>query len=292
MAYRVTVWGARGSIPTPGPLTARYGGNTACVAVEGLGADQGRLVILDAGTGIRLLGGELVRLGGKEPLSVDLLLSHTHWDHIQGLPFFAPFFGKGNCIRIWGAKQGEVNLEVILRQQMHPVVFPVPLDEVAAELTVAHVDTQAFEIDGFAVLATRLRHPGNTLAYRLTPAGGGASMAYVTDNELGSGGDYGEPRNWRSDFVEFLRGVDVLIHDAMFTPDELEHHRGWGHSSYLEAVTLAAEARVKRLVLFHHRPERDDAGMDVLLKQARAAGKKINASLEVMAATEGLQLTL
>ncbi|MBI2071629.1 MAG: MBL fold metallo-hydrolase [Gemmatimonadetes bacterium] len=292
MAYRVTIWGARGSIPTPGPDTARYGGNTACVAVEGLGADQGCLVILDAGTGIRLLGGELVRLGGKDPLSVDLLLSHTHWDHIQGLPFFAPFFGKGNCIRIWGAKQGEVDLEVILRQQMHPVVFPVPLDEVAAELTVEHVDAQSFEIDGFAVRAMRLRHPGNTLAYRLTPAGGGASMAYVTDNELGPGGDYGEPRSWRTDFVEFLRGVDVLIHDAMFTPDELEHHRGWGHSSFLEAVTLARDARVKRLVLFHHRPERDDAGMDGLVKQARAAAKKTNASLEVMAATEGLQLTL
>lgn len=292
MAYRVTFWGTRGSIPTPGPGTARYGGNTPCVAVEGLGADQGNLVILDAGTGIRLLGGELVRLGKKDPLSVDLLLSHTHWDHIQGLPFFAPFFGKRNCVRIWGAKQGEVNLEVILRQQMHPVVFPVPLDELAAELTVAHVNAEAFEIDGFAVRAMRLRHPGNTLAYRLTPARGGASMAYVTDNELGSGGDYGEPRTWRADFVRFLEGVDILIHDAMFMPDELEQHRGWGHSSNHEAVTLAVEARVKRLVLFHHRPERDDAGMDALLKDARGAARATKTSLDVTAATEGLQLTL
>jgi ribonuclease BN (tRNA processing enzyme) len=117
-------------------------------------------------------------------------------------------------------------------------------------------------------------------------------MAYVTDNELGAGGDYGEPRSWRKDFVAFLHGVDVLIHDAMFTPDELEHHRGWGHSSYQEAVTLAAEAGVKRLVLFHHRPERDDAGMDALVTQARAAARKTHGSLEVMAATEGLQLTL
>lgn len=292
MAYRVTFWGTRGSIPTPGPDTVRYGGNTPCVAVQGLGADQGRFVILDAGTGIRLLGRELAQRHGKEPVNLDLLLSHTHWDHIQGLPFFAPFFAKRNCIRIWGAKQGEVDLEVILRQQMHPVVFPVPLDEVAAELTVGHVDTQVFEIDGFAVRAMRLRHPGNTLAYRLTPMDGGASMAYVTDNELGSGGDYGEPGTWRSDFVRFLEGVDVLVHDAMFTPAELEQHRGWGHSSYQEAVTLAADARVKRLVLFHHRPERDDAGMDALVKQARTAGKQLQASLEVMAATEGLQLTL
>jgi ribonuclease BN (tRNA processing enzyme) len=175
---------------------------------------------------------------------------------------------------------------------MHPVVFPVPLDEVAAELTVQHVNTETFEIDGFAVRAMRLRHPGNTLAYRLTPTGGGASMAYVTDNELGSGGDYGEPRGWRADFVRFLEGVDVLIHDAMFTPAELEQHRGWGHSSNHEAVTLAVEAGAKRLVLFHHRPERDDDGMDALLKDARAAAKKAGPKLDVTAATEGMQLTL
>lgn len=117
-------------------------------------------------------------------------------------------------------------------------------------------------------------------------------MAYVTDNELGSGGDYGEPRSWRADFVEFLQGVDVLIHDGMFTPEELDHHRGWGHSSYLEAVTLGVDAGVRRLVLFHHRPERDDVGMDALVNQARAAARKMKASLEVVAATEGLQLTL
>jgi phosphoribosyl 1,2-cyclic phosphodiesterase len=292
MDYRVTFWGTRGSIPTPGPSTTRYGGNTACVAVEGTGTAQGRLVILDAGTGIRPLGRELVRVKGKAALNLDLLLSHTHWDHIQGLPFFAPFFGKGNCVSIWGGKQGEVDLEVILRQQMHQVVFPVPLDELAAELTVEHVNAEAFEIDGFAVRAMRLRHPGNTLAYRLTPVGGGASMAYVTDNELGPGGDYGEPRTWRTNFTEFLQGVDLLIHDAMFTPEEMEQYRGWGHSSYREAVRLAVEARVRRLVLFHHRPERDDDGMDLLVEQARGVAREMRASLEVVAATEGLQLTL
>lgn len=292
MRYRITFWGTRGSIPTPGPGTTRYGGNTPCLAVEGLDGDAESLVILDAGTGIRLLGAELLRRRPNDPVTVDLLLSHTHWDHIQGLPFFAPFFGRKNSVRIWGARQGEVDLEVVLRQQMHPVVFPVPLDEVAAELTVAHVSTEAFEIDGFAVRAMRLRHPGNTLAYHLTPRGGGASMAYVTDNELGSGGDYGEPRTWRSDFVRFLEGVDVLIHDAMFTPDELKRHRGWGHSSNHEAVALAAEAGVRRLVLFHHRPERDDAGMDALLQDARGAAQAARRSLEVTAATEGMQLTL
>ena len=290
MAAQVTFWGCRGSIPTPGPATARYGGNTPCVALE---AENGkRLVILDAGTGIRVLGNELVRRAEDGVVSVDLLLSHTHWDHIQGLPFFAPIFGKGNAVRIWGAKQGDVDLEVILRQQMHPVVFPVPLDELAATRTVEHVTGAEFAIDGFAVRATRLRHPGNTLAYRLTPTAGGPSMAYVTDNELGPGGDYGEPRAWRRDFERFLGGVDLLIHDAMFTPEELAHHHGWGHSSYDDAVTLAAAVGAQRLVLFHHSPERDDAGMDQVAERAAEVAEQAGATLDVIAATEGMELTL
>jgi ribonuclease BN (tRNA processing enzyme) len=182
-------------------------------------------------------------------------------------------------------------LETILRQQMHPVVFPVPLDELAATLTVRHVQAEGFEVDGFVVLAARLRHPGHTLAYRLTPLGGGPSMAYVTDNELGPGGDYGEPPNWRQGLERFLDGVDVLIHDAMFTAEELERHRGWGHSSYQEAVELAASAGVKRLVLFHHRPERDDDALDQLVERASDAASRYSGP-EIIAGTEGLQLTL
>ena len=289
MRYRVTFWGARGSIPTPGPTTARYGGNTPCVAVQGEGSSDDRLVVLDAGTGIRPLGHHLAKSNGS--LQIDLLVSHTHWDHIQGMPFFSPFFKEQNQVRIWGAKQGDVDLEVILRQQMNPVVFPVPLDKLAAELKVKHVKPGNFEIDGFAVQAIRLRHPGTTLGFRLTPRDGGASMAYVTDNELGAGGDYDVGKDWRREFVRFLTGVDLLIHDGMFTPEEVERHRGWGHSSNLEAVALAGEVGAKRLVLFHHRPEHDDAAVDRLLEQAREAAAR-SGRLEVTAATEGMQLTL
>jgi phosphoribosyl 1,2-cyclic phosphodiesterase len=291
MGYQVTVWGARGSIPTPGPQTARYGGNTPCVAVTEHDAKGERLVVLDAGTGIRLLGRHLVE-AANGPLTVDLLMTHTHWDHIQGLPFFAPVFGKGNAVRIWGAQQGDVPLEGILRDQMKPVVFPVPLDQVAAELRVEHVTPGAFEIDGFAVRATRLRHPGTTLGYRLTPIRGGASMAYITDNELGPGGDYDVGPTWRRDLVEFLAGVDVMIHDATYNGAEIEHHRGWGHSSHTESVELAVEAGVARLVLFHHRPEHDDAGMDTMVAEARALARDMGSGIEVLAATEGLELTL
>ena len=285
--YSVTFWGTRGSIPTPGARTARYGGNTPCVAVE---TARGDLVILDAGTGIRALGLDLVGKNGA--VSAEILLSHAHWDHIQGLPHFKPFYAPGNRVRIWGSRQGTTSLEAILRQQMDPAVFPVPLDALSAALTVQQVEAGEFAVGAFRVGAMRLRHPGTTLGYRLTPAGGGSSMAYVTDNELGPGGQYGTPASWRSDFVTFLRGVDLLIHDAMYTPEELNTHRGWGHSTYEEAVAVAAEAGVRRLVLFHHEPEHADGEMDALLAAARQAARAGRTTVEVVAAQEGMALTL
>jgi phosphoribosyl 1,2-cyclic phosphodiesterase len=295
MAYTVTFWGTRGSIPTPGAQTARYGGNTPCVAVQGAGGDGGggsRLVILDAGTGIRALGLQLVETQNGA-VKVEILLSHAHWDHIQGLPHFKPFFAPGNSVRIWGTRQGTASLEAILRQQMDPAVFPVPLDALSAELTVQQLEPAEFSVAGFRVRTIKLRHPGTTLGYRLTPVkGGGAGMAYVTDNELGPGGHYGTPSSWRRDFVAFLQGVDLLIHDAMYTPEELETHRGWGHSTYEEAVALAQEAGVKRLVLFHHEPEHGDEAMDGLLAAARRYAQSRGRPLEVMAAQEGMQLNL
>ena len=288
MTYRVTFWGTRGSIPTPGPQTARYGGNTPCVAVEGAG---GHLVILDAGTGIRALGLQLVEKQNGA-LRAEILLTHAHWDHIQGLPYFKPFFAAGNAVRIWGSRQGTASLEAILRQQMDPAVFPVPLDALSASLTVQEIGAGEFTMGEFRVRAMKLRHPGTTLGYRLTPVAGGASLAYVTDNELGPGGHYPLPASWRADFIAFLKGVDVLVHDAMYTPAQLETHRGWGHSTYDEAVALAAEADVRRLVLFHHEPEHADAVMDELVAAAQKTARSRGLTLEVLAAQEGMQLTL
>jgi phosphoribosyl 1,2-cyclic phosphodiesterase len=249
------------------------------------------MIVLDAGTGIRLLGNELSQRGA-EGFEVDLLLSHTHWDHIQGLPFFAPLFEDGNAVRVWGPQQGDIGLETILRRQMEPVVFPVPLDGLAAQLTVEHVTTEELRVGSFSVSSMQLRHPGRTLAYRLTPLGGGARMVYATDNELGNGGAYDVGPNWRQEFVRFLQGVDLLVHDAMFTAEEIERFQGWGHSSLDEALDLAVEAEVRRLVMFHHSPERDDASLDALVEAAQTKARSLQPSLEVIAATEGTELTL
>ena len=288
MAYTVTFWGTRGSIPTPGPHTARYGGNTSCVAMEGPG---GQLVILDAGTGIRGLGLTLVEQNGA--VRAEILLSHTHWDHIQGLPYFKPFFAPGNTVRIWGSKQGTTSLDEILHLQMDPAVFPVPLTAVSATLSLEEVRAGVeFVVGPFQARAMQLRHPGTTLAYRLKPTAGGQSTAYVTDNELGPGGSYGTPGSWRLDLVQFLKGVDLLIHDAMYTPEELDTHRGWGHSSYEEAVELAVEAGARKLVLFHHEPEHDDGALDALHAAARRIAAQRGAPTEVIVAQEGMQLSL
>jgi phosphoribosyl 1,2-cyclic phosphodiesterase len=288
VTYTITFWGTRGSIPTPGPQTARYGGNTSCVAVAG-GKDE--LVILDAGSGIRPLGNVLQK-SGNGTINADILVSHTHWDHIQGLPFFQPLNVKGNSVRIYGSAQEGVGLESILDRQMDPMVFPIPLRALAAELTVTEIAGGAFEIDGFTVEAFRLRHPGTTLGYKLVPVRGGPTMAYLTDNELGSGGNYAVPDDWRQQLVGFLGGVDTLIHDGMYSDELMELRAGWGHSTPRQAVELAGECRASHLILFHHEPEHDDQSIDRLLEKARRDAKDLAPHLTVDAASEGMQLNL
>jgi phosphoribosyl 1,2-cyclic phosphodiesterase len=288
VSYTLTFWGTRGSIPTPGPQTARYGGNTACIGIAG---PQRRLVILDAGSGLRPLGHELMQRRGNA-LAADILLSHTHWDHIQGLPFFKPLSQKGNSFCIYGAAQEGVRLEEILRRQMDPMVFPVPLAALAASLRVIEVEEGEFKVSDFEVRAFRLRHPGTTLGFRLAPTAGGREIAYLTDNELGSGGNYHVPKDWRARLVEFLKGTDTLIHDAMYSDQIIKARAGWGHSTPGQAVDLAVEAGCRRLVLFHHEPEHDDDALDRLLEQTRGYARDLAPELQVDAAAEGMQFSL
>ena len=288
MTHRLSFWGTRGSIPTPGPQTTRYGGNTSCVSITG---SDGRLVILDAGTGLRALGHQLMSHNGGR-IVADILLSHTHWDHIQGLPFFKPLSAAGNRFCVFGAAQGEVPLQEILRRQMDPVVFPVPLEALAARLEVQDISEGEFSLADFRVRAFRLRHPGTTLGYRLEPREGGRQVAYVTDNELGAGGTYSESPDWRERLVQFLAGTDTLIHDAMYSDQFIQQRAGWGHSTPRQAVELAAEAQCQRLVLFHHEPENDDAMIDQLVADARAHARRVAPGLVVDAAMEGSGFSL
>jgi phosphoribosyl 1,2-cyclic phosphodiesterase len=288
VAHTLTFWGTRGSIPTPGPDTARYGGNTACISLDGR---PGRLVILDAGSGLRPLGHELMQRRNG-PLTADILLSHTHWDHIQGLPFFKPLSSTGTAVCIYGAAQEGVPLKEILGRQMDPMVFPVPLNALAAALTVVEIEEGDFEIDDFRICAFRLRHPGTTLGYRLAPMAGGREVAYVTDNELGSGGSYEVPKDWHERMVGFVRGVDTIIHDAMYSDQIIQARAGWGHSTPRQAVDLARQAECRRLILFHHEPEHNDDALDRLLADTRAYAARMAPRLEVQAAAEGMQFSL
>ena len=277
MALTVSFFGTRGSIPTPGPGTTTYGGNTPSLLVE---SDGGARVVIDAGTGARHLGRRLDTTG--KPLDVAVLLSHTHWDHIQGLPFFAPLYRAGNRVRIVGPRQPSGSLAAVLESQMTRAVFPVPLEALSAELSIAEVEGNAIEVSGFEITTTEICHPGATIGFSLRDARGGPSVSYLTDNELGAA----TPAQ-RAGFVRFLHGSSVLIHDAMYFTDELVGRRGWGHSSAAQAVELAAEAGLARLVLFHHDPDHDDRALERLGAEAEAAAVRIGAALDVTIAAEG-----
>jgi phosphoribosyl 1,2-cyclic phosphodiesterase len=286
---KVTLWGARGSIPAPGPETTRYGGNTSCVEVR---SAAGTLVILDCGTGLHDLGQALTAAAGGRALRGHVLISHTHWDHIQGLPFFKPLSTRDTEVSIYGAAQEGVALKEILGRQMDPMVFPIPLNALAASLTVVEIEEGEFEIDDFRICAFRLRHPGTTLGYRLAPRSGGREVAYVTDNELGTGGTYEVTPDWRARMVEFIQGTDTLIHDAMYLDQIIQARAGWGHSTPRQAVDLAREGGCRRLLLFHHEPEHDDEALDHLLADTREYAQRVAPRLTVEAAIEGTTFPL
>lgn len=290
---RLQFWGTRGSIPSPGPQTVRYGGNTPCIELR---TSDGWLIVLDAGTGIRELGRSLLARASGGPISADVFVTHAHWDHIQGIPFFAPIFQRGNHFTIWGARSMQTSIDRVVRDQMSPVVFPVSFEQVDAVIEFREMSERE-ECRGtggdYTVRAFSVRHPGGALGYRFAERHEGAgSLVYISDNELSPRANYDMPPDWRRDLVSFVHGADVLVHDAMYTVEEYDHHRGWGHSTYGDAVALAVEARVKTLVLFHHKPERADDELDRRVEECRAAARAVGSDLTVIAAAEGLTLSL
>jgi len=273
---KIKFYGVRGSIATPGNDTVRYGGNTSCVYVKD---DNQSVFIFDAGTGIKKLGEELASQANFNELN--LLFSHYHWDHIQGFPFFLPAYDKNQTINLLAAHLGDLNAHSVLTQMTDPH-FPVPSDKLEATVNVLSMSENCLCIGDTTIKTQSLNHPGGGSAYRLeTPQG---SMAYVTDNELDPPDT---PQTSYGEWVDFLGGVDFLIHDAMYYDHELEKIHGWGHSLISQALQLAVDANVSNLVLFHHDPSRTDDQLDQIKQESRVWMKKTNPDCKVYVATEG-----
>ena len=288
---QVRFWGVRGSIPTPGPTTLAYGGNTSCLEVR-----VGRqILILDAGTGLRWLGRALLAEFGEQPLDLTLLLTHTHWDHIQGLPFFLPVYKPQNRLRILGYEGARNGLENVLTSQMESPFFPIGLREVPANVKIEELKQLQFRLGAVEVEGFQAFHPGVCMGYRLSF--GGKSMSFFPDNELpwAKGKEGQAPtkdpshavRSERKDLSRFLRGTDVLIMDTQYDREEYQHHIGWGHGCLDEVVSLALEAEVKQLYLFHHDPDHDDAKITSMVAAGRDLVAAHNGALRVEAAREG-----
>lgn len=277
---RVTLWGTRGSLPRAGSETVRYGGNTACVEVRGA---DGTLLVLDAGTGILPLGASL----GPNVSRVDLLLTHTHMDHIQGLGFFDPLYQPDLEVRVWGPPSTTLDLRARLTRYLSPPLFPVRMRDLPCRLDFHHVRRGRFQIGGFALAADLVCHPGPTMGYRITEDG--VSIAYLPDHEPALGvRQFPEEADWTSGF-ELASGVDLLIHDAQYTASEYAEHVGWGHSSIPQALAFAGAAGVKRLVTFHHDPTHDDTMLDQLIEEARGTS---GLPFELVPGTEGASFEL
>ena len=275
---RVTIWGCRGTLASPGPETVRYGGQTSCIAVH---LDDGSLIILDAGTGIRPLG---MSLGADRPRRVDLLITHLHTDHIEGLRFFAPFWDPNVEFRVWGPPAPSRSLERRIAPLFAPPFFPVHLRNVPSQPEFRETPPEPWRIGSALVTAELIKHPGPAVGYRIED--GGRTLAYLPDHEPGLGTDLAaiDPE-WISGW-SLARGADLLVHDAQYTDVEYDHRVGWGHSSTADAVTFADRAGARRLVLFHHDPMHTDDQLEAILADARRVPAA--ASMGVELGYEGL----
>jgi phosphoribosyl 1,2-cyclic phosphodiesterase len=272
----IRFWGTRGSIPAPGPSTLEFGGNTTCLEVV---LRSGRRIVIDGGTGIRLLGESLKTMVAT--VRLHLLLTHNHWDHLIGLPFFLPIYREDSEIQIDGWPLAFQALKRVFDDHMGDGFFPVAFEQLKAHITfVNKIARHPQVLDDVHIEALPLNHPQGCLGFRFQEEG--QTLVFITDNELGLDGGYRFP-----DFVKFAKDADLLIHDAQYLPEEMPVHRGWGHSTYEEAVHLALEAGVKTLLLTHHDPSRTDEQVRDILRRAREMAATAGGKLTVDGAREG-----
>jgi phosphoribosyl 1,2-cyclic phosphodiesterase len=272
---KITFYGVRGSCPSPGKDTVKYGGNTACVLVT---ADDGKKLILDAGTGLRQLGNDIKH---KEQ-DIYILLSHNHWDHIQGFPFFVPAYLREHTLHIYSGHT-DLNHDDAILEQMSKSFFPVHHRHLQAQIELITNHQKQFTVNGFNITRYYINHPGGGNAYLIECDG--KTLAYVTDNELNTPG---KVKTTIAQWTQILQGVDLLIHDAQFMPSDMPLKSGWGHSMAKEAVELAKAANVKKLLIYSHDPERTDDEIDATIEQLNS----MKLSFTVTAAQEGLTLSV
>jgi phosphoribosyl 1,2-cyclic phosphodiesterase/ActR/RegA family two-component response regulator len=278
----LTYWGVRGTLPVPGPGTLRYGGNTPCVTLE---FQTGRMLIFDAGTGIKALSNHLMKLG-RPRLEAKILISHPHWDHINALPFFVPLFIPGNEFEIMGAMHGDKTMRELIGAQMDDVYFPITLKEFGARVFFRDLRQETFTIDNDIHVETLLlSHPGYCLGYRINFKG--RSICYVTDNELYLDDHPSFNPKYVADLTKFVAGADILITDTTYFDPEYKTKVDWGHSCISKVIELADAAQVKSLHLFHHDPDQDDNAIDRKLATAREALTVRNSAVECVAPGEG-----
>lgn len=288
----IRFWGTRGSVPAPGRRTAFFGGNTNCVEVR---SDDGQVIVLDCGTGARPLGLDILRRGASLP-TIHVLITHTHWDHIQGFPFFVPAYAPGSRLTVYGARGLDRTLEDSLSGQMQHTYFPVQLEHLRAAIDFAEVSEERFTLGPYRVTTQFLNHTAPTIGYRLES--GDLKVVYATDHEPfwwtpsrpSAPNRFEHPGEQRH--LEFLAGADLLIHDSQYSDREYPAKRGWGHSTIEYVTDLAIRAGVKQLALFHHDPLHADAWIRRQTERARQRARIQGSDLQIFAAAEGLEITL
>ncbi len=286
---KITIWGCRGSIASPGPDTLRYGGDTTCLELD---TDEGRKIIIDAGSGIRKLGNKLMK--DKSFTELILLLTHAHWDHMAGFPFFRPAYSPDFTIYICGGAAAQNSILDYLKHQMSPPYFPV-------EFSIMKADFRTGCSCGKGICAGNLPAPAGSVMCSSIPlnhpnggygfkfSGNSGTFVFLTDNELRHHHEGGLSRD---KYIEFSAGADLLIHDAQYTETEYKWTKSWGHSTYQDAVDLAMEAGVKRLGLYHHDPDRTDDQIDRFTERCREYIQKKSSSLECFACADGMEIII